>query len=439
MATVPDPAARLQPCDPVGVSSPAPAAPAVRPALPPVLVGTALVVVSLALDLTWLLTPWTEAPTGTVDPTAGLPDEAVARAERVAAALRLPALLSTAAGLLAAAAVVLTPLGRRLLALVRRVPGGLQPQAAAQVLAVLAVVLVVRWPFGVWAEVVRREEGLSVQPWGRFVRDRLVGAGLDAGVLVLAVLTVVVLARALPRWWPAVVATAGAVLVVVLSLLYPVLVEPALAELVPLEQGPVRSQVEQLAAEAGAPVDDVLVSDTSTRSTTLNAYVSGLGPTRRMVLQDTLLQAMTPEQVLAVVAHETAHAAAGDVVRGTAVGAAGVAAAALALGCVAVALTGRRGDGRATVGSSAAAGGVLLVLLLAQQAAVPVESLLSRQVERAADARAVELTGDPEAFAEAFQVLLQTNLADPSPPGWVQLWFGSHPTGAERVAVARGA
>jgi STE24 endopeptidase len=395
------------------------------------------VVVSVALDLTWLLTPWTDAPVGPVDPTAGLPGEAVDRAERVAASLRLPALLSTAAGMLAAAAVVLTPPGRRLLGLVRRVPGGLPTQVVAQVLTVLLVVLVVRWPFGVWAETVRRAEGLSVQSWGRFARDRIVGAGLEAGVLVLAVLVVVVLARLLPRWWPAVVAAAGAVVVVVLSSVYPLLVEPALADLRPLEDGPVRTQVEQLAAEAGAPVSDVLVSDTSTRSTTLNAYVSGPGP-------------HPPDG-------PAGHAAAGDDAgpgaggrrprdrprrRGGraarhAMGAAGTAAAALVLGCAAMALLRRRGGGPGAVGSGGAAGAVLLVVLLAQQAAVPAESLLSRQVERAADARALELTGDPEAFAQAFQVLLLTNLADPSPPGWVQWWFGSHPTGAERVAVAR--
>jgi len=409
--------------------------PTARPTLPPVLVGVTLVVVSLAVDLTWLLVPWTPAPTGALDPTAGLPAQAVVRAEGVAAALRLPGLLSTGAGLAALAALVLTAPGRRVLAFVRRVPGGLQPQVAAQALTALLVVLVVRWPFGVWAETIRRQEGLSVQGWDRFARDRLVAAGLEAVLTVVAVLAVVVVARALPRWWPGVVAAVAAGAVVVLSLLYPLVVEPALTELTPLPDGPVRTQVEALAVQAGAPVSDVLVADTSTRATTLNAYVSGLGPTRRTVLQDTLLQAMTPEQVLSVVAHETAHAASGDVLRGTTVGALGVAAAVLVLGCAATVATRRRGGGQ--VGSSAAAGAVLLVLLLAQQASVPVDSLLSRQVERAADVRALELTDDPQAFAEAMQVLTLTNRADPSPPAWVQWWFGSHPTGAERVALAR--
>ena len=405
--------------------------------MPPVLVGVTLVVVSLAVDLTWLLIPWTPAPTGPLDPTAGLPAQAVARAEGVAAALRLPALLSTGAGLAAVAALVLTAPGRRLLAFVRRVPGGLPPQVAAQALTALLVVLVVRWPFGVWAETIRRQEGLSVQGWDRFARDRLIAAGLESALTVVAVLAVVVVARALPRWWPGVVAAVAAGAVVVLSLLYPLLVEPALTELTPLPDGPVRTQVEALAVQAGAPVSDVLVADTSTRATTLNAYVSGLGPTRRTVLQDTLLQAMTPEQVLSVVAHETAHAASGDVLRGTTVGALGVAAAVLVLGCAATVATRRRGGEQ--VGSSAAAGAVLLVVLLAQQVSVPVESLLSRQMERAADVRALELTDDPQAFAEAMQVLTLTNRSDPSPPAWVQWWFGSHPTGAERVAAARDA
>ncbi|WP_340295727.1 hypothetical protein, partial [Aquipuribacter hungaricus] len=112
-----------------------PAGPAAAPssALPPVLVGVALVVVALAADLTWLLVPWTAAPAAPVDPTAGLPADAVAQAEQVASSLRLPSLLSTLAGLVAAAAVVLTPPGRRLLALARRGPGGVVPQVGAQV------------------------------------------------------------------------------------------------------------------------------------------------------------------------------------------------------------------------------------------------------------------------------------------------------------------
>lgn len=391
-------------------------------------------VVALTLALTWVLTPWTAAPAGPVDPTAGLPDDVAAASVQVAAALRLPSLLSLSAGLLALAVAVLSRPGRRALARLAQVPGGRTAQVAAQVLAVLVLVLLVRWPFGVWAELVRRDAGLSVQGWGGWARDRVVNAGFEAAATTGVVLTVVFLARVLPRWWPVAAAAVTASLVVVVSLLYPLVVEPALADLEPLAGGPVRGQVERTAEQAGAPVADVLVSDASTRTTTLNAYVSGLGPTRRLVLQDTLLSTMPPEQVLGVVAHETAHAASQDVLLGTALGAAGAGSLVLLLGTVAVALTGRRG-GRGA-GLPVPVGVVLLVVVLVPVLASPVTAAVSRQVERAADVRAVELTQDPAAYAEAMQTLLVTNRADPSPPAAYQWWFGSHPSGAERVARA---
>lgn len=411
------------------------ATPGRREGVPPVLVGLLLVVVSLALDLAWVLVPWTAAP-ALVDTTAGLPAQDVEAVVEVAAALRLPGLMSLLAGLVATAVVVASRPGRRALAAVRRVPGGLHAQVVAQVLVVLVVVLAVRWPFGVWAELVRRDAGLSVQGWGGWARDRLVSAGFGAVLITGVVLSLVVLARALPRWWPAVAAGAGAVTVVVLSLLYPVVVEPALAQLRPLPDGSVREQVQQVAELAGAPVADVLVSDASARTTSLNAYVSGLGPTRRVVLQDTLLSTMPQEQVLGVVAHETAHAASGDVLRGTALGALGVASLVLLLGTAAVSATARRPRWGRGVGEASAAGAVVAVVVAVQVLAAPVESLVSRQIERAADVRAVELTRDPDAYAGAMRTLLVSNRADPSPPPWYQWWFGSHPTGAERVARA---
>ncbi len=326
----------------------------------------------------------------------------------------------------------------------RRLPGGLVVTVPAQVLLVLALAVVVRWPFGVWAEAVRRDEGLSVRSWTGFVRDRLLAAGMEAGLLAVALLVVVLLARRWPRWWPALAAAGGAALVVLLSLLYPVVVEPVFAEHTPLPDGPLRQQVEALADRAGTPVRDVLVADTSTRSTTLNASVSGLGPTRRVVLQDTLLAAMAPEEVVAVVAHEVGHAAEDDVVRGTALGALGTASLVLLLGTGALAWQaqavrrGRAAGPVGAVGGAAAAGALVLVVTLVQVVATPVESLVSRQVERTADISAVTLTGDPLAWQQAVQTLLVTNRSDPSPPGWAQWWFGSHPTGAERVARAGG-
>src|SRR5690606_18534529 len=115
-------------------------------------------------------------------------------------------------------------------------------------------------------------------------------------------------------------AVGAAALVVLLSFVLPMVVEPLFLRFAPMAAGPVRDRLVELARRAGTPVRQVLVADASRRSRAMNAYVSGLGPTRRVVAFDTLLSAPPPE-VAAVVAHELAHARYRDVAAGTARGA----------------------------------------------------------------------------------------------------------------------
>ena len=88
------------------------------------------------------------------------------------------------------------------------------------------------------------------------------------------------------------------------SFVYPVLVEPLFSSFTPLPDGPLRTGVLELAEVEGVHVDDVLEADASRRTTTLNAYVSGFGSTRRVVLYDNLVRDVPEDQVLSVVAHE---------------------------------------------------------------------------------------------------------------------------------------
>ncbi len=106
-------------------------------------------------------------------------------------------------------------------------------------------------------------------------------------------------------------------LVMVGSFVYPVLVEPAFNQFTPLPDGPLRTQILHLADVEHVHLDDVLVADASRRTTTLNAYVSGYGSTRRVVLYDTVLHDLPRDQVLAIVAHELGHAAHDDVLWGS--------------------------------------------------------------------------------------------------------------------------
>ena len=308
------------------------------------------------------------------------------------------------------------------------------------ILGVAAVNLVGRLstlPFS-WVGYRRRVSyGLSTQAWPDWLRDVAVSWLVNAVGTALVVLVVVGTARRWRTWWPAIAGATAAVLVMLGSFVYPLLVEPLFNHFTPLPDGPLRTAVLHLADEEGVRVDDVLEADASRRTTTLNAYVSGYGSTRRVVLYDNLVRDVPEDQVLSVVAHELGHARHDDVLTGSLLGAAG---AVFGMGMLGVLLAGRRRrdePGHATRASDpAVVPRVLALVAVAGLLASPVQNGISRRIETRADVDALLTTRDPRAFVEVQRQLAIRSLSDLRSPAWSQFWFGSHPTTRERIAVA---
>jgi STE24 endopeptidase len=325
-------------------------------------------------------------------------------------------------------------LGRRGRALVGRLRG---PWWLRVVLAVAALELLGRVLTLPFAVLLRREvlaRGLSTQAWTGFAGDLALGQAVTIVSTSLGLVAVMATARRWRRAWPAVAGVLLAVLVLLGSFVYPLLVEPLFNSFTPLPDGSLRTRILALADAEGVHVDDVLVADASRRTTTLNAYVSGFGSTRRVVVYDTLVKDLPDDEALSVVAHELAHARHEDVVTGSVLGAAG-ALVAVGLLALAVGAVGRRPGVR--MADPAVVPLVLALLAVGTLVASPLENVVSRRIETRADVDALRATGDPAAF-EAMQLeLARRSLADPTPPAWSQLWFGSHPTTLERIAIAR--
>ena len=255
--------------------------------------------------------------------------------------------------------------------------------------------------------------------------------------IVATSIVVVVLVGCARRWeraWPAVAGGLLGVLVLAGSFVYPVLIEPLFNSFTSLMDGPLRTEVLALAEREHVPVDDVLVADASRRTTTLNAYVSGFGSTRRVVLYDNLVEDVPSDQALSVVAHELAHARHDDVLTGSLLGAAGAVFGVGLLGLLVGAAGGRRGP---AMRDPAVVPLVLALVALGTLLASPVENGISRQIETRADVDALEVTHDPAAFIGVQRQLALHALSDPTPPAWSQWWFGSHPTTLTRIAIAR--
>src|SRR5690606_6569629 len=200
------------------------------------------------------------------------------------------------------------------------------------------------------------------------------------------------------------------------------------------ERGPVRTGLLVVAVRGVVPVRDVLVAVVSRRTTALNAYVSGFGATRRIVVYDNLLKAPGPEVEL-VVAHELGHAKENDVLYGTLIGALGAAFGAILLYLVFG--RGRRRAGVASIADWRAAGAIMGLMTLATFLSGPAQNLVSRQIEARADVHALDLTRDPVTFAAMQKRLATANISDLSPDAVEYVLYASHPTAPQRIALAR--
>lgn len=278
--------------------------------------------------------------------------------------------------------------------------------------------------------------GLSTQTWLPWLGDVAKSAGINAVFAAAGGAIALALVRRFRRnWW----APAAAVIVlfgVVTIWLFPVVIDPLFNKFEPLRPGPTRTDVLRLAKEAGVDVGQVYRVDASRRTTAANAYVGGLGHTKRVVLYDNLLSGFPRDEMLIVVAHELGHQKHHDLVRGLA-WLALVAPAGTFLAQALAERLGRReglGDPSRRPGPAALPSIALAVALVSFALGVA-SNVLSREVEASADAFALRLTDDPAAFIQFERRLVLRNVSDPDPPGLYQALFGTHPTPAERIGI----
>jgi STE24 endopeptidase len=235
--------------------------------------------------------------------------------------------------------------------------------------------------------------------------------------------------RRYPRGWWAPAGGGSVVFGALLAALAPVVLDPIFNDFTPLPEGETRSDVLALAEAAGVRVGEVYSVDASRRTTAANAYVTGLGPTKRVVLFDTLLDRYSRDEVRLVVAHELAHVRHRDVARGVLHAAIVAPAAALAAQRLSWALSTERGSPTAL--PALALGAALATAPLGFSS-----NRLSRAIERRADAFALALAGSPDAFVSFERAIALQNVADIDPPRWVSTVLATHPSTAERIGAA---
>ena len=316
------------------------------------------------------------------------------------------------------------------------------------VLLALGAVRLMELPLGLWGHATALKYRLSVQGWASWFGDVAKSFVLEwaIGGLIVVVLMWII-RRAGERWW---IWFWGVAMGIVVAGIFisPYVIDPLFNRFTPMQQADpaLVAQLEKVVARSGMtiPPERMFVMQASAKWTELNAYVTGFGASKRVVVWDTTIAHSSPEEIAFIFAHELGHYALGHVVFGT------------VLTCLALLPFFWLGDFGARllisrygaawrVGSIADWGGVVVLALALSVISVlsaPITNAYSRALEHDADVYGQEavhgIVANPQAVGQrSFDILGQDSLDDPAPHPIFEWWFDTHPTIRYRAAFAR--
>lgn len=280
----------------------------------------------------------------------------------------------------------------------------------------------------------------SIQPWGGWLADWGIGETINLAVSGLLVwLFYAVVRRSPRRWW--LYGWLGSIPLTILAVfIYPLAVDPLFYKYTPLanKRPDVVAQIEKVTARGGLaiPRDRIFEMDASSKRKSVNAYVTGVGASKRVVVWDTTLRAMTTPQMLFVFGHEMGHYVMHHMWLGMALSSLG-----LFVGMYATNRILRRFG--VHVEDFASLPVLLLAIALFDFATTPIANAISRRQEHKADIYGIEaihgiVPNPQQAAAEAFQIMGEIGLADPAPSRFIEFWLYSHPPVTSRVRFASG-
>ena len=317
-------------------------------------------------------------------------------------------------------------------------------QASVFTAVLIVTVSVLESPTAIYEHIVSRQYGLSVEGWGALAWDWTKGIFLFVvigGILVWILYGVI---RRSPRGWWFYFWLISVPLIVFLSFVEPFVLEPMFFTFAPLDQKDpaLVQQIERVVQRAGLdiPAGRMFWMKASDKTPTMNAYVSGIGSSKRIVVWDTSVEKETTPEIVSVVGHEMGHYVLGHVWKGL-IFSLGVMLVLLYLGCRSVGwVLARRGPGWGIRGLDDWASLPVLLLLLSIFSffSDPITNAYSRFTEHQADVYGLEVTHGilpdaAQAAADSFQVEGESSLAEPDPNPVNVFLFYDHPPISDRV------
>lgn len=282
--------------------------------------------------------------------------------------------------------------------------------------------------------------GLSDQPLIDFAFDKLKTIAVSAVINAILFLTFFGIVRKFRHHWPLVLWLICIPAFAFAIFAEPLIIDPLFNKFTPMAEGALKQKITALAERAKIPDAVILVADKSKQTKKMNAYVTGIGNSSRIVLWDSTIDGLPEDQVLSVVGHEIGHYNLRHIYWGYGV------LVLCALLFVPIAYFGAKPllaalPDRYDIGSveDYAFAPVLMFLVVAIGFfAMPLINCFSRWEEHEADRYGLELTNDRLAMANLFISFAQKNLSEPDPPAVIKFFLFTHPTLKERIEFAAG-
>ena len=277
--------------------------------------------------------------------------------------------------------------------------------------------------------VVPHQFHLTHQTFAAWLGDEAKALGIGIVFSAIVLPPALLLIRKFKRWW-LVLSVAAIPLTILLVVIVPIVVDPVFNKFEPLKDEVLKQKLLDEASRAGIEGSRVYQVDKSKQTTTMNAYVTGLGPTKRIVMWDTLLAKMNQDEILATMGHEMGHYVLHHVWKGTFL---------TILGTFLVLFVAQRiyewwlPRWRMTSGDPASLPWLLIIIGTINFLGSPVQNGISRYIEHEADVFGLDLTHLNEAMASSFVKFAEDSKVNPNPSPFIEFWRYSHPSLQKRI------
>jgi len=296
-------------------------------------------------------------------------------------------------------------------------------------------IALLQFPLQYYSYKISHDYGINIQPFDLWLLDKGKGFLLDLVLTIPMVWLLYTLIKKSPKRWWLYFWSLSIPLTILMFLVQPLIIDPIFNDFQYLQDQGLKQEILSLADKADIPTDNVYQVNMSKKTKSMNAYVTGIGSSARIVLWDTTLQKLGKNEILFIMAHEMAHYVYHHIYW-------------MLLGTIVSSffffylvhrlmnfLIGKYGYlwGINKLGDINSLPLFLLLISLLSFIISPIENTISRSAERSADAYAIEMTHDKDAAIRSFQKLALEGLSEPNPPYLVKIFLYSHPTMVERL------